>query len=87
MKQGTRDPRVLARLESLRLSATGSAQLPRTQPPANCSRVLLVAGSPEGRQPSAGVFRLSLRDIEEGFPGCSGASTRRRHRLQSIWAA
>lgn len=74
VRDKTRDPgpaRPWPLLESLRLSATGSVQLPCTQPPANCFCVLLVAASREGRQPSAGVFRLSLWDIKEGFSGCS----------------
>lgn len=69
MKQGTRDPRASRR----GWGVFDLARLPGTQPPANCFRVLPVAGSREGRQSSAGVFCLSLWDIKEDFPGCSGA--------------
>lgn len=77
MKQGTQDSR---------LSMPGvfvlAPRAPRNFHARTVLRTVSARGPPGwlrgGAQPGAGVFRLSHRDIKEGFRGSRGASTRRR---------
>lgn len=78
MKRGTQDPR--ASLRAWRACVLAQQALRNFHARSllqTAWRVLLGSGSREGRQPSAGRFRLSLWDVKEGFPGCSGAWAQR----------